>query len=91
MTGYWVYGATILLAVLYGVMLLYAYRNGRRAAQLFSEEDVEAYVGADRVECPDCGVANDTGYRYCRQCVSELPGSMRFGDESAPPRERRTL
>ncbi|MFB6309423.1 MAG: hypothetical protein ABEH35_08845 [Haloarculaceae archaeon] len=26
------------------------------------------------VECPDCGAENDLGYRFCRHCVSELPG-----------------
>jgi hypothetical protein len=26
------------------------------------------------IECPECDTENDLGYRYCRSCVSELPG-----------------
>ncbi|MFW6437231.1 MAG: DUF7577 domain-containing protein [Halococcoides sp.] len=25
------------------------------------------------VRCPECGAKNDTGYRYCGECSSELP------------------
>lgn len=28
------------------------------------------------VECPSCGAENDLGYRFCRACVSELPGAV---------------
>ncbi|MFB6303454.1 MAG: zinc ribbon domain-containing protein [Haloferacaceae archaeon] len=31
------------------------------------------------VRCPDCGTANDLGYRFCRACVAELPGAVRAG------------
>lgn len=36
--------------------------------------DVEAGV----VECPECGTTNESGYRYCRSCVTELPMTMEF-------------
>ena len=31
--------------------------------------------GGTVVACPDCGTENERGYRYCRSCVAELPGS----------------
>ena len=31
------------------------------------------------VTCPACGVENDPEFRYCRDCVAELPGSDRLG------------
>jgi len=37
------------------------------------------------VECPDCRVANEVGYRYCRACVAELPNGMEFADTDSPP------
>lgn len=30
--------------------------------------------GGERVACRECGAENDPVYRFCRQCVSELPG-----------------
>jgi hypothetical protein len=36
------------------------------------------------VRCPECGASNDSRFRYCRQCVTELPdpdtASLALGD-----------
>lgn len=37
------------------------------------------------VTCPECGAGNEAGYRYCRDCVSELPVAMDFGRGSNDP------
>ncbi|MDY6780532.1 MAG: hypothetical protein SV760_08330 [Halobacteria archaeon] len=31
----------------------------------------------EHVRCSDCGAVNETEYRFCRRCVSELPGKAR--------------
>lgn len=35
--------------------------------------------------CPECGTENELGYRYCRSCVSELPGAVDFDSDSDVP------
>jgi len=46
----------------------------RRTATADGPPDAIASDG-DRVVCPECRTANDPGYRYCRACVSALPGA----------------
>jgi hypothetical protein len=71
---------------------LLAYRayhlRKRRVATVSDSTDDGGLVDADdgglvdaddgTVECPDCGAANELGYRFCRSCVSELPGTRGF-------------
>jgi len=68
--GAWMYGALAGLAALNVVATLVLARrlNGPSPA-------------ADGpVACSECGAENDGGYRYCRGCAAELPGT---GGESA--------
>ena len=89
MSWYWVYGAIALLSLVHLAVLAYAYHNGdRRRPEVGGSKES---VSGDRVECPDCGAANDRGYRYCRACVSELPGHLSFENTSTSPRSRGML
>lgn len=89
MPGDWVYGAIAVLTLLHGIVLLYAYRRGKadgtRDARA-EESDTDAGV-----ECRSCGEHNEEGYRYCRQCVSELPAGTSFLSGPSTPETRRTL
>lgn len=40
----------------------------------------------ERVACPECGAANNPGYRFCRRCVSELPGPAPYAPDRGPSR-----
>jgi len=40
------------------------------------------------VECRECGTENEAGYRYCRECVTELPGAVAFERGSSGPAGR---
>lgn len=88
MTGDWVFGAIAILTLLHGIVLLYAYRRGQ-----VTDGDAEtcATDTDTAVECPSCGERNERGYRFCRRCVSELPASVSFLNESSAPASRRTL
>lgn len=60
------------------VTYLLVRRRARASAPRGSEGGTAASgdgVNADVVECPTCGAENERGYRFCRQCVEELPGS----------------
>lgn len=87
----WVYGAIVLLVVLHGAALLYAYRTGQRQIGQPNTESAGKDVTGEGIECPDCGALNERGYRYCRQCVGELPVAARVLDEESAPRERETF
>ena len=38
------------------------------------EETIDRDAGV--VRCPNCGTENELGYRYCGNCVDELPGAV---------------
>jgi hypothetical protein len=38
----------------------------------------------ETVECPSCGTENEADYRYCRRCVTELPGHAGFERQISP-------
>jgi hypothetical protein len=76
------------------VAALYAYRrrHGRAAgtgAELVDEHE-HGHEHDDVVVCPDCEAENERGYRYCRDCVSELPTAIPIEASSSDPLRRLT-
>jgi hypothetical protein len=49
-----------------------------------AERRATATEDTDVVRCRDCGTENERTYRYCRQCVSELPVGLSSGDGHPP-------
>ncbi|WP_018256742.1 DUF7577 domain-containing protein [Halomicrobium katesii] len=87
----WVYAAIAGLLFAHLLTLLYAYRSSRSEPAADGVSDAAAVEVADRADrsvcrCPECGTENDRAYRFCRQCVAELP-SARLRVEH--PREQR--
>lgn len=92
----WVYGYAVLFGLVHVVLLYYLYRTtgttaetaGARAAAPEESEDVEV---DGTVQCANCGAENERGFRYCRNCVEELPGAVDRTSASAGPAGRGIL
>lgn len=77
----WFFGAMLALIALQALTLVVSYWRGTGPfAATDSEPEVTSAGGA--VLCPDCGAENVPEYRFCRHCVTELPG----GISSSSPR-----
>lgn len=85
----WLYGVLIALIA---VQLFAAYASVRThrtdGTALGDETDAVVDESAEVVSCPSCGAENDLGYRFCRQCVGELPVSSPYPTKSGAPRGR---
>lgn len=86
----WVYGTVLAVVALHLVTLYLARRSGGAPPTARgSVENRERRAGDDTVECAECGAENERGYRFCRACVSELPGATLRRHASGPDRTRR--
>jgi hypothetical protein len=77
----WVYAAIAGLLFAHLLTLVYAYRSNRSepAADASAETpsvDRNEQRDPSVCRCPECGTENDSSYRFCRQCVAELPGAQ---------------
>ncbi len=52
-----------------------AIATGNAEADTRTDDRVADTIG-DGIICPICETRNDPGYRYCRECVSELPTGL---------------
>jgi len=56
-----------------------------------SPERGSAGHGTRTVQCRECGATNETEYRYCRACVSELPAGVSLTTTGSDGESRRTI
>lgn len=50
--------------------------DGTTSVHEDEREHVDSSTVSDGfVRCRDCGAENEAGYRFCRACITELPGS----------------
>ncbi len=79
LTSPWDLGLVIGGFVLHAVLLYGTYRYTRQSTPATTgaaTTDGGSGVADDgTVECRHCGAENEPGYRFCRACVSELPGA----------------
>lgn len=74
----WLLGVLGVVAVVHTVAIVAAYRQARRV-------DPGSGQGMDEIACEECGTDNEPAYRFCRNCVAELPGhGGRMGPAEQP-------
>lgn len=68
------------MIVVHALLVYHVYLLQKKTTAVSSattDTDIDSVDAADvTVTCPDCGTENEAGYRYCRSCVAELPGTM---------------
>lgn len=80
----WIYGSILALIALQVLTLAVAYWRGE--GPFDSSESIDPETVEDgAVRCNYCGVENAVEYRFCRRCVTELPGAFHPGRSPAPP------
>jgi hypothetical protein len=75
----------LLLGLVIGSLLYsLAFLFGRQwAAPRDSRRDEQAVdTDSETLRCPNCETKNERGYRFCRSCLDELPGSRQFTKHS---------
>jgi hypothetical protein len=84
----WLFVAsTVFLGVSLGVFAYAVWQAYSRRADTATDGD--RAVTADTVECPDCGTTNEQGYRYCQECLEELPASVSYVPDSIGTDDRQ--
>jgi len=86
MASDWVFVAIGLLLLTHLGILAYAFRNYRGTTGNDSTKDT-----GEIITCPDCGQANESTYRYCCHCVTELPTRGAALTSQQPDKGRRTM
>ncbi|MFB6310007.1 MAG: zinc ribbon domain-containing protein [Salinirussus sp.] len=85
-TGLWMIGLVLVTVLLNLLALRAAYRLGSVAMGGSALDEDSTTADADgTVACPECGVENELGYRYCRACVNELPGALAVEQSDGTP------
>lgn len=75
----WLYASLAIVLGAHLVTLAYvALSRGREAATRADGTAEEAQEDV-LLQCTECGATNDPGYRFCRNCVAELPGAAPVG------------
>ena len=89
---FWTRGAVVGLALTQLLVFWYLYRTSTVSTRNNQSRDPDGGAGPSdggrQVVCPDCGTANDPGYRFCQDCVTTLPGSPNEPGPTDSHRER---
>ena len=102
----WLLVAIGVLMFAHVALLAYAFRraSGRATVEAADQHTVSGSPrpvasGGERetsepedtaVPCPDCGELNEREFKYCRQCVTELPTGVSLARDSQQGQSRRT-
>lgn len=75
----WLYASLAIVLGAHLVTLAYVALSRGREAAARADGAAEASDEEDLQRCTECGATNDPGYRFCRNCVAELPAAAPAG------------
>lgn len=79
-------GVTLAILLVNAALAVYAWTRRSTTAEHDRTVGERTQSGdAPTVACPNCGAENEPEYRYCRACVSELPGYAANRSQFASP------
>jgi len=80
----WLYTLFVVVGGVHVFAVLHAYRSRQSSDDGVDLSDsTETAVPVAEVDCPECGATNERGYKYCANCVGDLPGGGN-GDRMPP-------
>ncbi|SDF92847.1 hypothetical protein SAMN04488067_11110 [Halorubrum xinjiangense] len=84
----WLYTLFVVVGGFHVLAVLYAYWFKRVSDDGVEPADsTEKSFQLNEVDCPECGTTNERGYRYCANCVSELPSGDNIDRKPTAPVE----
>lgn len=88
MADAWLIGALVVATAVHLLLFVVTLRVRRAAEESSDEAAADDTTG---LTCPDCGADNEPEFRFCRECVTELPGNGPAGAGGGAAAGRRTL
>jgi hypothetical protein len=85
----WAIGFLLGIGVLYALLLVKFVRS-EWGHTVQPEKHEPKTTDGSNIVCPECGAANEQGYRYCRSCIRELPQSVGFESDEGHPLIKET-
>ncbi|AAG20860.1 MULTISPECIES: DUF7577 domain-containing protein [Halobacterium] len=88
----WLYTLVVVVGGFHVLAVLYAYWSKQSSdGGVEPADSTKKSVQTKEVDCPECGTTNEREYRYCANCVSELPGGGNIGRMPTAPVGRQIL
>ena len=78
----WLLAVIAVLFLTHVALLAAVIKRGNQRAERTREQD-------GTLDCPRCETANEPDYRYCRECVAELPAGRAVSRDPAESRSQR--
>ncbi len=83
----WIYAVSMGIILSHLLVVYVAYRSDSPS----SSTSLNTAREDDLVECTHCGEVNEAVYRFCRECIGELPSRLEPAGSGATPAGRGIL
>lgn len=85
----WLYTSLAIAGLFHLVAVIYAWWKLEHADGQVSDVRTAHSGDGSEVTCPECGTDNERDYRFCGECVAELPGGGQIARRQTSPTGRQ--